>query len=220
MRHDYHVRFVREDEIARIASEWRRVGGINNVGYFNIVDFIENILSRKLSPKKGALSIKISHLPDNLYPAYVTFEPTTLHVDSDVWNLAKLGEPEARYILAHEIGHIVLHDHNAKPFSNDPSLIISFAQLEHSAEWQANTFARYFLVPDHIIRAFDDLDRLIVSCGVPRALAEERISMIQNTDRKHRMFEGDVCPKCGNFTLVRNGTCLKCETCGATTGCS
>jgi len=33
-------------------------------------------------------------------------------------------------------------------------------------------------------------------------------------------FEGDACPKCGNFTMVRNGTCLKCTTCGGTTGCS
>jgi ribonucleoside-diphosphate reductase alpha chain len=33
-------------------------------------------------------------------------------------------------------------------------------------------------------------------------------------------FEGDPCPVCGLFTLVRNGTCLKCETCGSTTGCS
>ncbi|WP_041794460.1 vitamin B12-dependent ribonucleotide reductase [Pararhodospirillum photometricum] len=33
-------------------------------------------------------------------------------------------------------------------------------------------------------------------------------------------YEGDSCPECGNFTLVRNGTCLKCDTCGSTTGCS
>lgn len=33
-------------------------------------------------------------------------------------------------------------------------------------------------------------------------------------------YEGDPCPDCGNFTLVRNGSCLKCATCGATTGCS
>ncbi len=33
-------------------------------------------------------------------------------------------------------------------------------------------------------------------------------------------YEGDPCGSCGNFTLVRNGTCLKCDTCGATTGCS
>jgi ribonucleoside-diphosphate reductase alpha chain len=40
--------------------------------------------------------------------------------------------------------------------------------------------------------------------------------------REARMkgYEGDACGECGNFTLVRNGTCLKCNTCGATSGCS
>ncbi|TAM58896.1 vitamin B12-dependent ribonucleotide reductase [bacterium] len=33
-------------------------------------------------------------------------------------------------------------------------------------------------------------------------------------------YEGDACRECGQFTLVRNGTCLKCDTCGTTTGCS
>jgi ribonucleoside-diphosphate reductase alpha chain len=33
-------------------------------------------------------------------------------------------------------------------------------------------------------------------------------------------YEGDSCGECGNFTLVRNGTCMKCNTCGATSGCS
>jgi ribonucleoside-diphosphate reductase alpha chain len=35
-----------------------------------------------------------------------------------------------------------------------------------------------------------------------------------------RGYQGDACGECGNFTLVRNGTCLKCDTCGSTTGCS
>jgi len=40
--------------------------------------------------------------------------------------------------------------------------------------------------------------------------------------REARMkgYEGDNCGDCGNFTLVRNGTCMKCVTCGATSGCS
>jgi ribonucleoside-diphosphate reductase alpha chain len=33
-------------------------------------------------------------------------------------------------------------------------------------------------------------------------------------------YQGDACSECGNFTLVRNGTCLKCNTCGSTSGCS
>jgi ribonucleoside-diphosphate reductase alpha chain len=43
-----------------------------------------------------------------------------------------------------------------------------------------------------------------------------------NQIREARMkgYEGDNCAECGNFTLVRNGTCLKCDTCGSTSGCS
>lgn len=37
---------------------------------------------------------------------------------------------------------------------------------------------------------------------------------------KLKGFEGDSCSDCGNFTLVRNGTCMKCVTCGSTSGCS
>lgn len=33
-------------------------------------------------------------------------------------------------------------------------------------------------------------------------------------------YTGDSCSECGNYTMVRNGSCLKCNSCGATTGCS
>ncbi|MBA3453909.1 MAG: vitamin B12-dependent ribonucleotide reductase [Deltaproteobacteria bacterium] len=33
-------------------------------------------------------------------------------------------------------------------------------------------------------------------------------------------YEGDPCRNCGAFTLVRNGVCLKCDSCGETSGCS
>jgi ribonucleoside-diphosphate reductase alpha chain len=37
---------------------------------------------------------------------------------------------------------------------------------------------------------------------------------------KMKGYEGEACPECHAFTMVRNGTCLKCDTCGSTTGCS
>ncbi len=37
---------------------------------------------------------------------------------------------------------------------------------------------------------------------------------------KMQGYEGDACGDCGNYTLVRNGTCMKCNTCGGTSGCS
>lgn len=39
-------------------------------------------------------------------------------------------------------------------------------------------------------------------------------------EAKMKGYEGDACGECGNFTLVRNGACLKCNSCGGTNGCS
>ncbi len=57
--------------------------------------------------------------------------------------------------------------------------------------------------------------------AVEAAFAEaldERLDRIREARLKG--YEGDACGECGNFTLVRNGTCMKCTTCGSTSGCS
>ncbi len=48
--------------------------------------------------------------------------------------------------------------------------------------------------------------------------ADERLERIR--EARLQGYEGDACGECGNFTLVRNGTCMKCATCGSTSGCS
>jgi ribonucleoside-diphosphate reductase alpha chain len=47
-----------------------------------------------------------------------------------------------------------------------------------------------------------------------------RTELDQAVEARLRGYEGEACRECGNFTLVRNGTCLKCDTCGGTSGCS
>jgi ribonucleoside-diphosphate reductase alpha chain len=51
------------------------------------------------------------------------------------------------------------------------------------------------------------------------ALAERGASVLV-AEARVKGYEGEACGECGNFTLVRNGTCLKCDTCGSTSGCS
>ncbi len=46
------------------------------------------------------------------------------------------------------------------------------------------------------------------------------VGMDNRTKAKMQGYEGDSCGECGNYTLVRNGTCMKCNTCGGTSGCS
>lgn len=50
--------------------------------------------------------------------------------------------------------------------------------------------------------------------------ASSRIIALEAQKAKLQGYQGDACSECGNFTMVRNGTCLKCNTCGATSGCS
>jgi ribonucleoside-diphosphate reductase alpha chain len=50
--------------------------------------------------------------------------------------------------------------------------------------------------------------------------AERTTVAARRSEARMKGYTGEACPECNNFTLVRNGTCLKCDTCGATTGCS
>ncbi len=56
---------------------------------------------------------------------------------------------------------------------------------------------------------------------VAGALAlKTEVAIDRVTEARLQGYEGEACGECGNFTLVRNGTCLKCNTCGGTSGCS
>jgi ribonucleoside-diphosphate reductase alpha chain len=59
----------------------------------------------------------------------------------------------------------------------------------------------------------------LVAKGGPPLLAR---TALQEEIRQARLkgYEGDPCLECGQLTMVRNGACLKCDTCGATSGCS
>ena len=55
---------------------------------------------------------------------------------------------------------------------------------------------------------------------VTESVAAPVTTMDERTKAKMQGYEGEACGDCGNYTLVRNGTCMKCNTCGATSGCS
>ena len=52
------------------------------------------------------------------------------------------------------------------------------------------------------------------------AVASGAVGMNAATKARMQGYEGEACGDCGNYTLVRNGTCMKCNTCGSTSGCS
>jgi IrrE N-terminal-like domain len=209
---DYKVPFKSEESIAKIALEWRRAAGSINSAYFNIVDFIETVLVKHLRRRDG-LKIRFFEAGPEDDPAFVTYKSLTLHIDSELWKLAKLGEPGARYIVAHEIGHVILHDYHAKAFSTDASQNLKFVQNENSAEWQAHRFADHLLLPNELVKAFTEVTSMAQSCSVPQELASERFSKVHAVKRMLRGYSGEACPTCNNFTLFRVGLFQRCDTC-------
>jgi len=59
-----------------------------------------------------------------------------------------------------------------------------------------------------------------VTATTTTAIATGTVALDARTKAKMQGYEGDPCGECGNYTLVRNGTCMKCNTCGGTSGCS
>ena len=52
------------------------------------------------------------------------------------------------------------------------------------------------------------------------AKAMEKPTPSKAEEAKVKGYEGEACTSCSQFTLVRNGSCLKCVSCGETSGCS
>jgi ribonucleoside-diphosphate reductase alpha chain len=63
-------------------------------------------------------------------------------------------------------------------------------------------------------QALEQINVADVRLHAKQAASEKR------AEARAKGYEGEACGECGNFTLVRNGTCMKCDTCGSTTGCS
>ena len=61
---------------------------------------------------------------------------------------------------------------------------------------------------------------VIAAASAAHALREFDARAEQIKEARLKGYEGDACGECGNFTLVRNGTCMKCNSCGSTSGCS
>jgi Zn-dependent peptidase ImmA (M78 family) len=219
MPRDYHVSARSAESIAQLAYRLRDADGSINNANFNIVDFVSRTLPRQLEIlKKGKLLIEFydrEFKEDD--PAFVSFNPLTLNSDRQIWASATRGEDYQRFVIGHEIGHLVLHDHSAKAFSRDKSDQIKFGDDLQSAEWQANTFAGHFLLPDPVIQKLiqkiDNGAIIGTICQAPEILALQRISEFKKAlQRKSRVFEGGFCPNCSNFSLVQIGTLLKCKT--------
>jgi hypothetical protein len=222
---DHKVPFRSEAFIAGVAMTCWRLGtvpGSSLVNLSTILDElqahgVESVVQIPGAKRKGRL--KIEPIDDSPYEfrAYVKFTPTlTMYVQKGVWSRFQEGRSEERIIIAHEIGHILLHNDEAKQFSRDKSLQIRFAGDEDSAEGQANTFADHLLIPTHVAERIKDVEGVAFACNVPEGFAFDRISAMGRAKKILGVISDcEPCPICGDFAVADNAGNRSWQNCTA-----
>ncbi|KQT95690.1 vitamin B12-dependent ribonucleotide reductase [Rhizobium sp. Leaf453] len=80
------------------------------------------------------------------------------------------------------------------------------------------------IADEHTVEAEPDVTALFSDKAAAEAAAAKADAKKIEAERRIRSiaqgYTGNMCSECQNFTMVRNGTCEKCDTCGSTSGCS
>ncbi len=118
------------------------------------------------------------------------------------------------YLGRYDLAHVEPTELNGKA---SKGIIKKFAEPEYESEE---------IVSERLVELNkDDSYEYSLSTNEPRATASlDNIAPDSITSKLKRAIQagytGDICPECQSTMMVRNGTCLKCLSCGATTGCS
>jgi transcriptional regulator with XRE-family HTH domain len=154
---------------------------------FDILHIIENLLPT-IDPK---FSLQVD--PDGSFGEYVQ-----IYSDSDgktinrfrstewLYNSAVQGTEDSRFKLAHELAHWILHRHDNHTFLrlSRPGKVVS---KNVQVEYEADFFAREFLMPLAIVEKFSNPKLLARAAQVPLWTAQKRmreISLLAQSDRE------------------------------------
>jgi ribonucleoside-diphosphate reductase alpha chain len=96
------------------------------------------------------------------------------------------------------------------------------AEPEYVAEEEAEVHYRPAPAPVKAIAPAPAEPVAVAASKASRAMHRGTAQPLVEKAREAQLkgYSGDACGTCGQFTLVRNGTCLKCDSCGSTSGCS
>ncbi len=143
--------------------------------------------------------------------------------------ISYLGRNDLAHIDPSDIGHDVLgkgEDQSRPPQGGVPTGTAKFVSrgfVRSKADKLMLVQGGGQVAPQGVTALKHDLEREVEAelGGLEWTTPAERATIAEKRSQaRMKGYTGEACGECGNFTLVRNGTCLKCDTCGATTGCS
>lgn len=180
MAKDFHIRGHNTPEMAKVADHFRKVLGVANAEHVGIIELIEFEL------RKHYEGFRLVIRPDQELagPAYTDFVNNQIVVQASVYTSAYEGDNYSRMVLAHELGHYLLHKgkangkvtmHKTKDGAYE-SPIRGLLSTENTED-QADMFATLFMVKPSIAFNLKENPKAISQkCGVPLNIAESAVS--------------------------------------------
>lgn len=212
---DSKAKFRSRDTIASIAAKARESAKLVNDININLADYLYGFLRLRLNPP---LDIIIGENIEKNADAFVNFtndNKITLYVRNVIWLQAKSNFPNARFIMAHEVGHILMHKNDALAYSAAPYSVVRALSEEERVEPQANLFAEEFLAPTNMLFGLNNVYDIADYFNIPEECARRQLERFLDDQRRRGLAEPyrDMCPKCGSLTLATNGKCSNAIAC-------
>jgi hypothetical protein len=237
---DFRVNRRIDAEIEKHAATLRQHFGVAR-GWANIIQCLKSKEIWTLWGKKRLiLEICADHLlgSDDARTAY-SDGVVRIAVKSSIFTLAEKGDGRARFTLAHEFGHAVMHPGAPKARRIGATRRREYVQIYpgESAERQADVFAAAFLIDQPQANDLHDPAAISTAFGVTRECATvfldkrrkawERAASVARVSKLVESFVAqevcdpvlsiryleEHCPSCGRRTLRPDGTKYWCDSC-------
>lgn len=147
------------EELSNMANRLRSILGLNKTLYIPIVELLEFIFPQ-IDKNFDYEIVEQDKLPKGTY-ALTYPDDGKILIRSDVYEEACSGKARARFTIAHELCHYLIHESANISFARTVEEIPAFM----NPEWQANVFAAEFLIPKDLIKGMT-IDEVVKSCGV------------------------------------------------------
>lgn len=164
---------VSREDIRRYVRDLKRSVGLENVLYFPILQFVENVLPLIIPDFQFEVvpEIEMDGKHGETYPS-----KNLMRIREDIYLRAAAGEGRDRFTIAHEVGHLFMHE-------DDSIALCRLAPDEHlkpfeDPEWQADAFGGELLASSYLIQGMSEI-QVQMKCGVSSSAAHVQLSALR-----------------------------------------
>ena len=169
----YKAAPISRNDIRRFIRHLKKKVGLENELYFPILSFVENILPI-LIPDFQFEVVPVAEMGNKHGETYPT--KNLIRIREDVYLRAAAGEGRDRLTIAHEVGHLFMHE-------DDCIALCRLAPTEklkpfEDPEWQANAFGGELLASSYLIKGIT-IYEVSEKCGVSVSAAEIQLRSLR-----------------------------------------